>query len=92
MAVELIPAPGRQVKTWSTWLAIGTAVLAAVYASLPSFREYLSPETFAALMSGLALAIKIANLIKQDIPITKEQQDQLVSAALNAPVKEGEPK
>lgn len=90
MAVELVPAPGRQLKTWSTWLAIGTAVLAAVYASLPDFREYLEPEVFAGLMSGLALAIKIANLVKQNIPITQEQRDALVQAAVSAPAKDGE--
>lgn len=86
--MELIPAPSRQLKTYSTWLAIGLAVLSAVYAALPSFQELLSPSLYGSLVAGLALAIKIVSLIKQNFPVTQDQKDAMVSSAASTPTKE----
>lgn len=86
--MELVPAVGRQWKTWSTWLSVGLAVLSAVYAALPSFQDLVEPSLYASLVAGVALAIKVTTLVKQNIPITEEQKQELIESAESAPVKE----
>lgn len=88
--MELIPAAGRQWKTWSTWIATIATGLGIAYAVLPDVQDLFEPKTFAIIMTVLAALIKVANLIKQNIPVTEDQRDALVSAALSAPIKQTE--
>jgi hypothetical protein len=83
---ELIPAPGRQLKTWSTWIAVGATVLSTVYAVLPDLQDLIEPKLYASIMAILVVAIKVVSLIKQNIPVTPEQKEAMLDSAIATPV------
>lgn len=86
MALELIPAPGRQLKTWSTWIAIAGVALGIAYQVLPDFESFFEPKVFVGLMTVIAGLIKIVSLVKQAIPVTPEQKEAIVDSAISLPV------
>lgn len=89
--MELIPAPGRQLKTISDWLAIALIVLDAVHGLLLVFGDLhlMRPEALAATNATIAALILVAKRIRQQIAVTPEQKVAMVEAAAAAPVKVG---
>lgn len=85
--MELVPAVTRHFKLVSTWLVIATGTLDILYAALESLRNIIDPHWFAVINVCLLAAIKIATLIKQNIPVTVEQKEALVETAQNTPIK-----
>ena len=86
--MELVPAVGRHLKAWSTWIAVSGAVFDALWIALESVKSEIDPHTFALINAGLLAAIKIATLLKQNIPVTDDQRDAMITSAIEAPVKE----
>lgn len=89
--MELIPAPGRQLKTISDWLAIGLILLDGTAAVLAIFADLhlMQPEQLAAANAFIGVLILVAKRIKQVIAVTPEQKVAMVEAAAAAPVKPG---
>lgn len=87
--MDLIPAPGRQLKTYSFWLLALLAffdlanVLVAYYGEqhlLPAHAVY----TINAVVAFLALLVR---QFQQQIAVTPEQKAALIEAAEAAPLK-----
>lgn len=87
--MELIPAIGRHLKLYSTWIAIFAGTFDILYLTLESVKGLMEPTTFAWVNAGLIAAIKIATLFKQNFPVTPEQKAELVHSAVSTEVKVG---
>ncbi len=89
--MELIPAPGRQLKTWSMWLTIALVVFDTTAAVLHVLdAAHLVPAVVVTIGNLLlGAAIGIAKMLRQQIPLTPEQKVAMVEAAAAAPVKPG---
>lgn len=86
--MELVPAPSRHLKTVSFIIAASTVVIDIAYILIDAFNDQMEPETLIMINAGLAAAIKIANLFKQNIAVTTEQKKELVEVAKETNVKE----
>lgn len=93
MAIELVPAPSRRFKTWSTRIVIATILFdfAVVVAKLLFDLHVMSAETLAAINTFLASAAGLAQFIKQQIKLTSEEKVEVIAAAAAQPVHPGEP-
>ncbi|WP_371356130.1 hypothetical protein ACA087_06535 [Pseudomonas chlororaphis] len=68
-------------KLYSVWVGVLIGLLGlAQLELLPMWQEQLSPRTYAAVNSGLAVLLFIARLVKQGPPDQAEQPDQEVSS------------
>lgn len=73
-------------KHWSTWLGVATIVADSAYVFIDAASASMSPQTVIMLNAAAAVAMKILQLLKQDIPITPEIKTELIEA-----VKPGAP-
>jgi hypothetical protein len=89
--MALVAAPGRTLKTYSTILAIAIAALdaAVLIAQQLTDLHIMTAEHLAALNGVLAALIVPLKLIKQEIPATTEEKQDLVAQAAQIPVKPG---
>ena len=92
MAIEIVPAPGRQFKTWSMIIVIALGSVDAAYLLLSTFgqMDLLSKEAVLAINAVIAFLIVPVRLIQQNIPATTEQKIAVVAAAAAQPVHAGE--
>lgn len=63
--MQLIDNANKWYKLWSIRFAIGSAVLAALEASLPLWNGLIEPQLFATLSGALAMASAISRVIQQ---------------------------
>lgn len=63
--MQLISNASKWHKLWSIRLALLSAVLAAVEASVPLWNGILAPNVFAALSGAVAVASAVARVIQQ---------------------------
>jgi hypothetical protein len=88
--MELVPGLSRHLRAYSTWIAIAAGVFDILYLSLEALKDQIEPSTFAFINVGLVTAIKIATLVKQNIPVTEEVKKEIVASAKATPIKETE--
>ena len=86
--MEFVPALTRQLKAYSTWIAVATGIFNILYIMLDSIKDQIDPGTFALINAILVAMIKIATLIKQNIPVTSEEKQDMVLYAENVPTKD----
>lgn len=91
MSLELVPAPGRQFKTWSMLLAIAIGSFDSLMLLLKVFADihWLSAEQLLAINAMLTFLLVPLKLLQQYIPITTEQKVELIETAAAQPVKPG---
>lgn len=89
--MELIPAPGRQLKTVSFWLITILILADTALALVAYFGELhlLSAPAVTTINALLGALILIAKQYQQQIAVTPEQKVAMVEAAAAAPVKAG---
>lgn len=85
--MELIPAPGRQLKTYSTWLGIIITVAGAAVAAVGELKDILTKEQIGIAVSMLGALLTFAKLVKQDIPVTAEEKIDMIKSAASATLK-----
>lgn len=64
--MKLIPEVRQASKLWSIRLAVASAVLAALEASLPLWGDVLPDGIFAGLSSSVAIAAAVARVVRQE--------------------------
>ena len=72
-------------KHWSTWLGVATIIADSAYVFIDAAAASMSPQTVIMLNAAAAVAMKILQLLKQDIPITPEIKTELIEAVKSAP-------
>jgi len=89
---QMIPAPSRVLKQYSTWIliAIGLFDLAHVMLSGMADIHVLSTQQLALANMVLAFCSGAAKLIQQNISATAEQKVEIVERATAIPMKKGE--
>lgn len=89
--MALVAAPARQFKTYSMWLAIAIAAIDAAILVAKQLGELqvVTAEHIAALNAVLGALIVPLKLIRQQIPATTEQKEDLVVQAAATPVQDG---
>lgn len=91
--IELVPAPGRQFKTYSMWLGIAIGSVDALLLLVKAFGDLhlLSTTAVLAINAVLAFLIVPAKLVFQSIPVTTSEKVDLVTTAAALPMKAEEP-
>lgn len=92
MNIELVPAPWRQMKTYTMWLGILIGTLDAAMLLVAQFTNLniLTPTQVLGINAVLGFLIVPAKLILQNIPVTTDEKIAVVAAAAAQPVKAGE--
>ena len=91
MALELVPAPGRQFRTYSMLLAIALGSFDALLLLIKVFTDVhvISTET-ALLVNGILTFMLVPlRLLQQYIPLTTEQKMDMIDSASWQPVRDG---
>lgn len=78
-------------KHWSTWLGVATIIADSAYVFIDAAAASMSPQTVIMLNAAAAVAMKILQLLKQDIPITPEIKSELIEAVKAAPTEPTKP-
>lgn len=78
-------------KHWSTWLGVATIIADSAYVFIDAAAASMSPQTVIMLNAAAAVAMKILQLLKQDIPITPEIKTELIEAVKAAPTEPPKP-
>lgn len=91
MAIEIVPAPSRQFKTYSMILGIVIGSFDAFLLLMNAFSDMhiMNPTTALAVNAVLGFLIVPAKLIMQNIPATTEQKVDIVASAASQPMKAG---
>lgn len=87
--MELIAAPSRIFKHLSTWILLAAGAGDALHVVLTAATELqlLSTSQLAAVNGLFVLLATAAKLIRQDIPLTSAQKQQIVEQVIQAPTK-----
>jgi hypothetical protein len=87
--MEIVAAPARTFKTYSTWLAIAVVLFDGAGGLLETFSSMhlISAATFAAVNAVLVALIPVVKLIKQQLTVTPDQKAAIVADAQAMPVK-----
>lgn len=87
--MEMIPAPSRVLRQWSTWILSVQGIGDLVHALLAGLLDlhYVTGEQLALINLVLSFAAGMARLIQQNIPMTEEQKTAVIEATQAAPTK-----
>lgn len=87
--MELVAAPARTLRTYSTWLAIAVVLFDSAGGLLETFSSVhlISATTFAAVNAVLVALIPVVKIIKQQLTVTPDQKAAIVADAQATPVK-----
>lgn len=87
--MNMIPAPGRIFKQWSTIILLfaGIGDLAHVLLASLADLHYLTATQLGLFNAVLAFAAGAAKLVQQNIALTEEQKVDMIAAVESAPTK-----
>lgn len=87
--MNIIPAPGRVLQQWSTWILIATGVLDLGHTLLAALADLhlLTATQLGVANAALAFAAGVAKLVQQNIALTDVQREAMMAAIQGAPAK-----
>ena len=90
--MQLIAAPSRELKKYSTWVLTALIAFDAAAAILELMAADHSLTLSQVAIGNIVLGAltKVAQLVQQQIPATAEQKVEIVQRAVSLPVKKGE--